>query len=91
MMLSDFFVSVIDVFGKDVFMLMFVKNRAQRVVYARCIVAYYLNTKLQYRHWQIAEYLNQPRSTITVYLTKYHDWYKRNKFFRNLADKVLKE
>lgn len=29
--------------------------------------------------------------TITAYLTKYNDWYKRNKKFRNLADKVLKE
>lgn len=91
MILSDFFVSVIEVFGKDVFMLMFAKNRAKRVVYARSIVAYYLKTKLRYRHWQIAEYLNQPLSIITSYLTRYHYWYKRNKSFRNLADKVLKE
>jgi hypothetical protein len=90
-MLRDFFVRVIDVFGKDVFMLVFRKTRAKKVVYARFLVAHYLRTELRYKHWQIAEYLNQPRQTITTYLTKYYSWYEYNKEFRNLADKVLKD
>lgn len=91
MTLSDFFVRVIDVFGKKTFTEMFCSTRKQKVVYARWIVAYYLRENLSYKQWQIGNYLNKKRASINQYLTNFSYCYRYKENFRNLADKVLKE
>ncbi len=67
------------------------KDRSKSVVYARNVIIYILNKKLDFNHGQIADILNKERSTITTSLSKNNNLFDQDKQIQKLIDSIFKE